>query len=238
MRRSLIAVTVATAALFGAGTLISQLHGASPALAATKHAAKTKKAKAGRASGTQTNTSHADGKVTAVNGNTITVQPDNDRAGSNEYTKVTTIVLTGATTYKGNTTKASIVVGAMIVAEGSVSSDGTTLTATSVGVGGPGGHHGRGPGGPHADGTIVSVSGNMLTVKPDADSANSNEYTKVTTVLLTGSTQFRDSTTAASIVVGSEFNAEGTLSADGTTLTATAFEIHAAGAGPHSHSHP
>ena len=78
------------------------------------------------------------------NGNTITVQADNDPAGSTEYTKVTTINLTDATTYQGSTTKAAIVVGAYVIAEGTVSSDGTTLTATSVGIGGPGGRGGHG----------------------------------------------------------------------------------------------
>jgi hypothetical protein len=77
---------------------------------------------------------HADGTVTAVNGDTITVKADTDRAGSNEYTQVTTITLGSNTVYTGGASKASIKVGSHIIAQGTLSSDGKTLTATSVTV--------------------------------------------------------------------------------------------------------
>ncbi len=80
----------------------------------------------------------ADGTVTAVNGNTITVKPDGDRgpSPSNEYEKVTSIRLTSSTKYfgaPGQTAKASdIKVGSFVVAEGTLSSDQTTLTASKI----------------------------------------------------------------------------------------------------------
>lgn len=231
MRKPLIAATLVTAGVFSTGYMIGQLQGPIPVNAASKHAGTgSNPITRAQASGTATpKARHADGAVTAVNGNTITVKPDNDQAGSDEYTQVTTIVLTSSTTFKGGTTRASIVAGVPIVAEGTVSGDGKTLTATSVGVGGHAGHRG-GQGGPHADGSVVGITGNTVTVKPDTDPTGSNEYTRVTTVLLTGSTTYGSSSTRASIVAGAQFDAEGTVSSDGTTLTATRFNIRGTGA--------
>lgn len=233
MNRPLKSVTLIAAGVFAAGMVGGQVLGATQVSAATKHAKSHLRAKQTTGTGTATTTGkgtpHADGKVTAVNGNTITVQADNDPAGTTEYTKVTTIVLSSATTYRGTTTKASIVVGAYVVAEGTVSADGKTLTATSVGVGGPGGGHGArgaGHGGPHADGSVTAVNGNTISVKPDNDAAGSTEYTKVTTILLTASTMYEHGASKAAIVVGANIDAEGTLSSDGTTLTATQVGIH------------
>lgn len=239
MRKAFIAIALLTAGVFSTGYVVGQLRGTTPAQAASKHATKGSKSGTRPAQTTGTATPrarHADGTVTAVNGDTITVKPDNDRAGSDEYTGVTTIVLTSSTTFKGGATRASIVAGASIVAEGTVSSDGTILTATSVGIGGHGGH-GAGHGGPHADGSVVSISGNTVSVTPDNDAAGSNEYTKVTTVLLTDSTTYDSSTTKASIVAGAHFIAEGTLSSDGTTLTATRFSIRGTRSGSGAHIH-
>lgn len=248
MRKSLIVATIATTGLFGAGYVVGQIHGAMSAAAASKQTQSwttfAPRSWWPRASGTATpRPPHADGKITAVNGNTITVAPDSNRAGSNEYSNVTTIVLTNTTTFMGSTTRASIVTGAYIFAEGTLSSDGKTLTATAVGVGGPGGgHHGGGFGrsGPHADGTVVSLSGNTVTVKADDDTNQSTEYSKVTSVVLTNSTTFVGGSTRASIVGGAHFFAEGTLSSDGTTLTATTFGVGGSGgrggfAGRHAH---
>jgi hypothetical protein len=239
MRRSLIALSLASAGLLSTGYVLGQFQGTTPASAAAKH---TKNRPAGHAKPHATGTAaarprHADGTVTAVNGDTITVQADNDRAGSDEYTQVTSIILTSSTTFKPGTTRASIVKGAQIVAEGSVSSDGKTLTATSVGVGGHGGGSRAGHTTPHADGTVVGISGNTISVKPDTDAAGSSEYTKVTAVVLTDTTILGRGTTRASIVAGAGFTAEGTLSTDGTTLTATRFAIHGtqSGAAPHHH---
>lgn len=244
MRKPLIVVTLVTAGVFATGYLVGQLEGAMSANAASKHATVKGKGHSNRGWVSDRATPgahHADGSVTAVNGNTITVKADNDPAGSNEYTGLTTIVLSSSTTFTGGTTRASIVVGARIVAEGTVSSDGTTLTATSVGVGNHfGGGPGHGHGGPHADGSVVSVSGNTITVEPDTDVAGSDEYSKVTTVLLTSSTTYGFSSTRPTIAAGSKFIAEGTLSADGAILTATRFYLRGSDAqfgghefGPH-----
>lgn len=241
MHRTFIVASVVTAGVFGTGFLIGPFQGASPVSAATKHVTAHAKAHANATRTAGTATPHADGKVTAVNGNTITVQADTDPAGSTEYTGVSTIVLSSATTYNGTATKASITVGSYIVAEGTVSSDGKTLTATKVGVGGKGGPGGHGGGGPHADGKVTAVSGNTITVTPDADAAGSTEYTKVTTIVLTGTTTYGGSTTKASIVAGANIVAEGTVSADGLTLTATHVDVRGSGtsaaAGAHAR-HP
>lgn len=243
MRRRLVTVTLVAAGACALGGLAGQsLHPTS--VEAAKKATHAKKsgttAHAGSRQTGTTGTPHADGTVTAVKGNTITVKPDADKAGSNEYTKVTTIVVSGSTTYaagKGATaTLASVTVGSYIVAEGTVSSDGTTLTATKVAVGHAGGHGGHGAAaGPHADGTVTGVSGNTISVTPDADKAGSNEYTKVTTIQVSGSTTYdagRGATASlASVTKGSFVMAVGTVSSDGTTLTATHVSVHAAKTG-------
>jgi hypothetical protein len=218
------------------GYVAGQINSSAGAFAASKHAT----AKASGTPGTpRPVTPHADGTVVSVSGNTITVTPDADTNETGEYTGVTTIVVNSSTTYRGVSGVSAITAGTFIIAEGTVSSDGKTLTATSVGVGGPGshgghggGHGGHGAGGPHADGTIVSISGNTVTVKPDADTNETDEYTKVTNVLLTSSTTYGHGQTKAAIVAGANFMAGGTLSADGTTLTATTFEVHTAGPKP------
>jgi hypothetical protein len=102
-----------------------------------------------------------------------------------------------------------------------------------VAVGHAGGHAGgHGAAGPHADGTVTGVAGNTISVKPDNDAAGSNEYTKVTTIQVNGSTTYdagRGATAGlASVTVGSSIFAVGTVSSDGTTLTATHVSVHAA----------
>lgn len=252
--------------VLGAGVLVSglvagALTNATPSFAAAKthtHAAHTKattkaktsttaKKQGSKATGTQTATRHADGQITAVNGDTITMKPDADPAGSNEYTGVTTIVLSSATKYGAGhnstptTTRPTFAAGQFIVAEGTVSSDGKTLNATlvSVGNGGHGGHGGHGQGGPHADGTVTGVNGDSVSVKPDNDPAGSNEYTKVTTIVLTSSTQYGGgrgqaaTTTRPTITAGEFIVAEGTLSSDGAILTATKVSLRPSAPGGH-----
>jgi Domain of unknown function (DUF5666) len=259
MRKPLIAVSLLVAAVFGVGYLVGQLGGPSVSLAAggtTKHAAKrvahkkttttkTTSKKAHTNATATTSVAHADGTVTGVSGNAITVKADADPAGSTEYTGVTTIVLSGATKYRageGTTTatQPAIAIGEYIVAVGTL--NGTTLNATlvSVGMGGPG-HGGPGPGGhasgPHADGTVSAVSGDTITVKADADPSGSTEYTGVTTIVLTSTTTYdagRDATASTAkptISVGEYIIAEGTLSNGGTILTATQVSVHSGGPG-------
>jgi hypothetical protein len=250
VRKPLIVATLATAgalAAYGFG----QFGDVTPTFAA-QHAAKIHKSTShgkkttgkkttgrnsrGNAEG-QNATPHADGTITGINGDVLTVKPDNDPAGSTEYTKVTTITLTTSTKYaagKGTTTttRPTFTVGEYIVAEGTVSSDGTSLTATLVSAGKAGGHGGGNRGGPHADGTVTGVNGNNVSVTPDNDPAGSNEYTKVTTIVLTNTTQFdtgkgATTTTRPTISAGQFIIAEGTVSSDGTTLTATHVSLRA-----------
>jgi hypothetical protein len=244
MRKPLIATRLLVTGAFGAVYLIGQVGGATPSFAAsrfTQHGTSTTNHQhfTGRATQKQAAGKHADGQITAVNGNTITVKADADRAGSNEYTAVMTINLTSSTQYvtgKGSaatSTKPTISVGEYIVAEGTVSSDGKTLTATLVSVSTRGqGRGGSGhASGPHADGTVTAVNGDTITVKPDADKAGSNEYTAVTTITLSSTTQYETghdaaaTTTRPTITVGEYIIAEGTLSSDGKTLAATRVSV-------------
>jgi hypothetical protein len=244
LHRALSATTLLVAAALAGSFVLAQIGGTATSYAAgskTKHT--TVKKSAAQSSSTQ----HADGTITAISsdGNTLTVAADNDPAGSKEYTNVTTIKLTSTTQYGAGhgaaptSTKPTFATGQFVIAEGSVSSDGKTLTATLVSVGGHGGKGGHGGGGPHADGTITGISsdGNTLTVAADNDPAGSNEYTKVTTIILTSSTQYAaghgaaPTTTKPTITTGQYIVAEGTLSSDGTTLTATQVSVGAKGGG-------
>jgi hypothetical protein len=142
MRKTFMTTALLATMLFGIGYVVGQVRGAplsSAAAAATATATPTTGTSTSPRGG-QPDAIHADGTVTAINGDTITVQKDADAGNPNEYPSVTTIVLTGSTQYDaghdatGSTTatKASIKVGAYILAEGTVSSDGTTLTASRV----------------------------------------------------------------------------------------------------------
>lgn len=236
MHKAFMAVSLLVAGTFTAGYILVQAAEPTPTFAASgAHRGASQTTLRGQQTG-QSATPHADGTVTAVNGNTITVKADNDPAGSTEYTKVTTIVLTSSTKYNaGNgttTTRPTISAGQYVVAQGTVSSNGTTLTATLVSVGthGPG-HGGAGRGGPHADGTVTAVNGDTISVKADNDPAGSTEYTKVTAINLTSTTQYDNgpgstTTTRPTISVGQYIVAEGTLSSNGTTLTATRVSVH------------
>ena len=87
----------------------------------------------------------ADGTVTTVSRNTITVKAGGNHgpSPSNEYDSVTTIDLSNTTTYtKGfgqSGSVSDIKVGSFVIAQGTLSSDGKTLTATKVMVAGAGG---------------------------------------------------------------------------------------------------
>lgn len=165
MRTSLITLAVLALAVFGAGYVVGQVRGIAAGSAATggpvvlpgfrdtnRFDSFSNHPFAG-SSGAK----HADGTVTAVNGDTITVQADNDASNPNEYTSVTTIVLNNSTTYQGTGGKSAIKVGSHIVAEGTVSSDGKTLTASSVGTGGAGGcPHGQAPASGSTSGSSTS----------------------------------------------------------------------------------
>lgn len=145
MRKPIIVTSLFGAAIFAVGVLAGQVAGLSVSSAASKLSVQTNFAAAPRANVGRPPMSlgpRADGTVTAISGNTITVKPDGDRgpSPSNEYNNVTTILLTSSTKYQAGPGQSgsakSIKVGSFIVAQGTVSSDGKTLTATTVMVGG------------------------------------------------------------------------------------------------------
>jgi Domain of unknown function (DUF5666) len=135
MRKSLIAATLLAITVFATGYIVGQVIGVTPSSAAGSTSTQTQTG-AGSFRGFAPLGQHADGTVTVVNGDTITIKAGADRAGSNEYTAVTTVTLTGNTQYNAGpnatATKSSIKVGSYIIAEGTLSSDGKTLTATAV----------------------------------------------------------------------------------------------------------
>jgi hypothetical protein len=179
MRKSLIGAGLAITAVFAVGFAVGQIAGINGSSAATippnnsnaiqrpqfRFLGPPRFAVAGgiargflRGAGLRATTAtgpRADGKVTAVNGNTITVQPgkDNGNEPSGESKTVTTIQLNSSTTYDNGPgqsgSASSIKVGDFIIAMGTVSSDGTTLTASHVMIGGPGGGGCPGGGGAH-----------------------------------------------------------------------------------------
>jgi hypothetical protein len=91
------------------------------------------------------------GKVTAVNGDTITITGPDGKTGTIDVTSSTTFASSGATVSLGDVT-----VGSFVFAEGTFGATATTIEATSVGLGqptpgsgpGPDGLPGGGPGGP------------------------------------------------------------------------------------------
>jgi len=247
LNKPLIAITLLTAGTLGTGYVIGQIAGVSPSFAAGGTHTHTANHSLHTNVANQPAGAHADGQITAVNGDSITVTPDADRAGSNEYTGVTTINLTSATKSAAGhdaaatATRPAFAVGQHIVAEGTVSADGKALSATLVSVD-AGGHGPGGPGhmsGPHADGMVTAVNGDTISLKADADQAGSNEDTAVTSVVLTSATTYdaghdsAPSTTKPSITAGEYLIAEGTLSNGGTTLTATRVSVHPSGPGGH-----
>jgi hypothetical protein len=145
-RRNFLAAGLVTIALFATGFIAGQVIGITPSSAAGTTPTQTATAPTAASAGLSR---HADGTVTAISGGTVTIKADADRSGSNEYTSVTTINLDSAAQYASDQSKASIKAGWYLIAEGTLSTDGTTLTATTISVG-SGAHAGGCNGGPHA----------------------------------------------------------------------------------------
>jgi hypothetical protein len=156
------------------------------------------------------NANRVAGKVTAINGTTLTVA---DQASGTSYAIVTTsakLDKSGATI-----TVSDIVVGDTIIAEGTAT--GTTLTANVV-------HDGAvmkwGPGPVQINrgvmGTVTAVSGTTITV-----SAKTGTTTTVYTVTAANATVKKNdaASTVSAIAVGDQVRVQGTVS--GTTVTAT-----------------
>jgi len=226
LRKSLIAAALVAAALITVGYIIGQIHGITPSSAASPSQSQPATGTTPRWGFQDAGGPHAAGQVTAINGNTITIKPEANLPG--EQNTVTTIVLTSSTQYlaPGTTTtpsKDSIKVGSFIAAEGTLSADGKTLTASRAVVLPNGAPLAVRKLGPHAAGQVTAINGNTITVKPFTKP--NGEQSSVTTIVLTGSTQYSSagdaSTTKNAIKVGSYVIAQGTLSADGNTLTAS-----------------
>ena len=154
------------------------------------------------------------GVVTAVNGSTLTM------TGFNGATR--TVTVDGTTRYQKAGAPAAltdIATGAAIVAEGKLGSDGV-LTAKRVTIQLP-----------RAGGQVTAVNGSSYTVTGRGGAP--------TTITTSGATTYGNfdgtAATAATIKVGSVIMAEGTLSADGKTLTAQRVTIAPAGMGMGGH---
>jgi hypothetical protein len=148
VKRSIALGALLVTGVFGAGIAVGQITGITGSSAAsavvTPTTTQTTPANGWHPDGAQ-DTPHADGTVTAINGDTLTVSAGTDPAGTTEYTGVTTVILTSSTQYDaghdstGTISKSSIKVGSYVIVEGTVSSDGKTITATQLGInpGGP-----------------------------------------------------------------------------------------------------
>ena len=143
MKKSVIATAILVTGMFGAGIAAGQLGGI-PGSSAASAITTTTTMQAAPDQGGQ-DAPHADGTVSAINGDTLTISVGADPAGTTEYTGVTMVILTSATQYDaghddtGTISKSSITVGSYIIVDGTLSSDGKTLTATSlrINAGGP-----------------------------------------------------------------------------------------------------
>jgi hypothetical protein len=268
MRKSVIVVAVVAAAIFGIGYLVGQLRSAPSSSAAGVARSQSPQRvdsnwRGFRAGGIDSGGGlhvfmsgpHAAGTVTAINGSSITIKPDANLPASRQ--SVTTIVVDSNTKYSagpktGGTSPSlsSIKAGTFLLVTGTLSSDGKTLTATrvfilpsapSIGV------HIE-AGGPHASGTVTAIKGDTVTIKPDVAAWGDDATSSVTTVNLTGSTQYFAGPMAtgskSSVVVGSHIIVQGTLSSDGKSITASRVivlpagtevgGVHVFAAGPHA----
>jgi hypothetical protein len=148
MKRTIIATALLVTGVFGTGIAVGQIGGIPGSSAASAVVTPTT-TQADTGGGDHGNggqdTPHADGTVTAINGDTLTLSAGTDPSGTTEYTGVTTVVLTSATQYDAGhdstatASKSSIKVGSYVIVDGTLSSDKKTITATSLGInaGGP-----------------------------------------------------------------------------------------------------
>ncbi|MBV9282195.1 MAG: hypothetical protein JOZ41_19105, partial [Chloroflexi bacterium] len=134
MRKSLVALTLLVATVFGVGYVIGQIRGVTPSSAASSRQTTQPPDGPRHAWGP-----HAAGQVTAINGNTVTIKPLANRP-ADQGASVTTVILAGTTQYATgpgraaptSATRDAVKVGSYIVAIGTLSSDGKTLTASRV----------------------------------------------------------------------------------------------------------
>lgn len=242
MRKPLVVTTLVVAAIFATGYIVGEGRGISIGSAAGSTPTQPPSASQPSEDPGHADVPHAGGHVTAVSGNTVTVQPGT-QGWRHADSLVTTIILTASTQYRvppvnGSATttgKAAVTVGSYMIAQGTLSADSKTLTAASVVILPKGfASHGFGHFGPHADGQVTAKGANALTIKPDTNEP-SHQDASVTTIILSSSTQYFAgrgvSSSKDAITVGSYVFATGTLSADGKTLTATRVMLRS-GMGP------
>lgn len=150
MKKTLIAATVLTAGVFGTGYTVGQLTGITGSSAASAGPTVVQRAVGavttppgpgnGAPDAPRNDSPHADGTVTAINGDTLTISAGTDPSGTTEYTGVMTVTLSGNTTYDAGhdstaaAGKSSIKVGSYVIVNGTLSSDGKSIAATSIGV--------------------------------------------------------------------------------------------------------
>ncbi len=160
------------------------------------------------------------GKVTAISGTTITLADEHssttytvDAASAtvlkHEAPAAGTMPAPGTKPAETTISVSDIVVGDMLMVEGTA--NGTSVIATTIhdGIGFGGGHGGRGPG---IQGTVTAVNGSSLTVtgqdgKTYTVDGTSAEATKMQTI------------SVSDITVGDTIGVDGTVS--GTSVTAT-----------------
>jgi len=152
------------------------------------------------------------GDVTAVSGNTITMQEKN-QSGNTSYT----VDASGATiTNKGAaTTIADVSVGDKIMVKGNVSGTNVAATAISIGFGKGMGHAELGH-----DGNITVINGNIITMQEEADEGGASY-----TVDASGATITNKGATASitDLKVGDKIMVKGTVS--GNNVAATSISI-------------
>lgn len=179
----------------------------------------------------------ASGEVTAVSGNTITVQG----RGPSDQGGTTTINVSSSTQYvtggPDSTTTASlndVVAGVRISAEGILNSDGS-FNATTVRIDQTPAAAGTGQAqaapdrakGPRGDGAVTAVSGNTITVVaggPNANGATSTITVTSSTVYLVGSPGSVTKGSLGDVQVGKHLHAEGANDGNGN-VTAVLIRI-------------
>ena len=155
----------------------------------------------------------ANGEVTAVDANTITIKRGNS-------TRV--LHVTGATTYtlgSAPATKTDVTIGSHIDAQGSLAGDTFTAAAVTIQL-------------PEVGGNVVAKSGDSITIKRADNSTTVIHVTPATTYEVKG----KDKAALGDISIGDRVSAEGKKRADGS-LDAVSVEARAPKA-PKPAKHP
>jgi Domain of unknown function (DUF5666) len=159
------------------------------------------------------------GKISVINGNILTITGNNNTTYAVDATnaKITQGFGTGATTL----TIGNLTVGEMVSATGTVNGTNIAATAISVMNGNAGSRLGNRSIGQGTAGKISAISGSILTVTGNNNTAYSVDATnaKITQGFGTGATAL----TVANLTVGEMIFASGTVS--GTNVTATAITV-------------